>query len=211
MPVSKVTISPEFTELAALVGQALDKWSHVEMELASLFRYLTDIPDQMVAHVAMASIQSFDARVQVCNNLMDVVTTSPLHEAYWKWLYNRLTKLAKKRNEIAHFTIVGWETEWLKDEPTPPEKVLWRVVPYFSLGRMIITRNNHNEGLSAVQLNERTALFHELWGQVAWLRAEIQVLKGKLKANQIPVPDRVQELRDIASQTPTDTPPPPQP
>lgn len=210
MGVSKISISPHFAELAGLAGQALDQWSHVELELASLFQYLTKMPDAMIAQVAVASIKSFDARVQVVNNIIGLVGLPQLHRDYWKWLYNRLTKLAKKRNEIAHFTIVEWgeDDDMLRKGS---EKTIWRLVPYFSLGRMVM---EHSEGLSAKQIRERGQLFNTLYRDVAWLRFEVQMRRGKPKsrpkANPIPVPDRVLELRAEASRTPKGKRRPPQ-
>lgn len=97
------------TFIATRVGQALHSWSTVELELAWLFTIITEIPDRRISQVAFAAIVSFDARVQMCNSIMPLVTMNDVHRRYWTWLYNRLTKKVKKRNELAHFTIVIWE------------------------------------------------------------------------------------------------------
>lgn len=180
------------TFIATRVGQALHSWSTVELELAWLFTIITEIPDRRISQVAFAAIVSFDARVQMCNSIMPLVTMNDVHRRYWTWLYNRLTKKVKKRNELAHFTIVIWENE------TGAQSV--RLVPYYSEGSQIFQQNN---GLSIDQIEERDQSFTTLQSHLAWLRAEMEVLKGLLLINPLPIPDRVHELRNEVSPKPS--------
>lgn len=155
----------------------------------------------MMAQVTMASIVNFNARLQVCNNIMPLANLTALHLRYWQWLYNRLTSLSKKRNEIAHFTIVEWTDVHGKNG-------VYRLVPYFSMGRLVL---DTGEGLSLAQVRERGETFNTLMYHTSWLRAEVQVLRGIIGANPIPTPDRVRELDTPDDQTPKETPPPRQP
>lgn len=194
------------SRLTEEVGEALHQWSMVEIELATLFEVASEMPNHNAAQATMAAIVSFEARLQVCHAVLAFYELSDLHSRYWTRLFNRLSKKAKKRNELAHFAVISVEAE----EGAP----IWLLMPYFSLGQLALKhrRKGHiGDGLSAEQIRERAVSFHLLMEQVAWFRAEIQVMQGRLEANLRPVPGLALEIQNEAAPTPKGRPSPRQP
>ena len=191
-----VQMDPGYNELTDLVGQSLQAWSTVETRLGIMFHIVTDVPSDM-AHAIMATIVSFKARIQVCNAAFRFVDMSDIHRAFWNSLYNRLSKQYDRRNELAHFSII--------QDGQKNGRLLWWVVPYFSIGSL---PDCMDKRLSAADIRLRIALFNKLANEIMWLDYEMIVRRGRLAANPLPIPDRVQELSAQAAQTPKGTQPP---
>jgi len=194
----------EHSKLTDEVGQALHQWSLVEMEVANLFEVTSGMPNHNAAHAAMAAIVSFEARLKVCHSVLAFFELGTLHATYWQRLYHRLLKKLKKRNELAHFSVLCIGS---------PGDETWRLVPYFSIGRWVLdqhTTGKPQQGLSVEQIRERALSFHQLMKDVVWFRYEMQVRLGTLSGNPLPAPDLALQLRAEGVQTREDGPRQPQ-
>jgi hypothetical protein len=163
MPISRIIPAyPEHSEFAQAVGEALHQWSMVELELATLFERVSGIPNRDAAQAAMAAIVSFNARVQVCQAVLAFWELSEDERSAWSALVKRMTNMLKKRNALAHFTILAMETE--------DGKQIWQLFPYFSLGQLAtnnLKQDHIMDGLSLQEIRSRGVNFHLLGNALA--------------------------------------------
>lgn len=186
----------DHAKFTTAVGEALHQWSMVEMQLASLFVVISRMPDYTAGQAAMAAVVSFEARLQVCNAVLMFLDLSDFQSKYWTRLFNRLLKKLKKRNELAHFSIV---------ELHGPEGIDRRLMPYFSVGNAAVTHKRRGVigvSLTLEEVRLRGIHFHLLAEEVAWFTREMQIVVGTHSTNDGPVPDLVHQLRSEGDQTP---------
>jgi hypothetical protein len=138
--------------LLKAVGAALHNWSTVEIQLSTLFAALSDIPDQKKAHALFAAILSFEARLAVCDRLMELESLDELHGLMWTKMSARLSKFYKKRHEVAHFTI-----GYVGDEEV--------INPFYTQEKWIFGKVRH---LTVAQIRERSEKFIQLHMAVGW-------------------------------------------
>lgn len=138
-------------ELAIAIGHALSAWTSVEMALADLFEQVSGLPT-VKAHILMASIVSFDARMAVCNALMndsdDFRDVLPL----WHKVGERILKGYKSRHQIAHFSFLGNEQGV-------------SISPYFSIGNAFLGKTKN---LGVAEISHKRERFDELKTAVYW-------------------------------------------
>jgi len=171
------------------IGNALDAWSRVEHSLESLFVALTSA-DVWDAHLIMASIVSFDARLKICNTLMGRHRKNFKTVERWDALYNKLDRKYRKRSELAHGSVVQLN-----------DKTVW--IPYYSTGqsmREMVLKPPEEVGLpphlSTKEIEERALGFRKLAGALSDfnldLRAEQEQLRASRaqEADQAPPPDQ---------------------
>lgn len=186
------------------VGRALNAWTEVEKELEPLFSVLSGA-DDLAGQITMASILSFKARIQVCNNLIPGLFPTPDLKARWTNLFNRMARKMDRRNELAHFSVVAMN---LVDEG----KIRASLVPYYSPGGASIQfqRNADNyfgpylEGLTAKQIREREVVFRKLASDLAAFVRDAQAHKTQLRAALAQLRDQHQAPENPSDQTPTD-------
>ena len=173
--------------LLRTVGASLSNWSLVELQLATLFTALTDMPDQNKANALFATIISFETRLAVCDRLMLLENVDELHSEMWVKMPARLSKFYKKRHELAHFS-VGWDPS---GEPT---------IQPFSTAEKIIYEKVRT--LSLEQIRERSAKFIELHMAAGWFAS--CAFWRRVKSHEGPRPETgepplVPRLRELAT------------
>ena len=98
------------------VGRAFGIWQHVEMQLFRIYARLVRPESAEVASAAFHSVINFNTRLGMTNAAAHVALADSLALAVWHPLYNRAGRLAKRRNELAHFAVV-----YGVNPPTPSE------------------------------------------------------------------------------------------
>ena len=196
--------SDSTNELMLAVATALDAWSRIEFTLEGIF-VLASGMDGERGCIVMASIVALEARLQVCNNL---IRTGPLPDnlkLFYSRFYNKTRKEMKKRNELAHFTIIT------SGGLIPKEA---KLLPYFSLGRIALQVTDdvvNLTELNTANIKERAERFADIGAALRWLHGQMLVEQGKSQENRAPVNDLVQHFLRPDDQNPKENEPQPQP
>ena len=133
------------------VGRCLEKWAWVETNLALLMMGLMRHRRGNLVGAAFHSAVSFRAKLK----MVDAIAQQTLAGQWlqnWDKLRDRIRRRSEKRNQIAHFHLMG------HGKPTAPLEM--RLHPYWSITRNLPAPKN--EGLTAEQLHQRADLFTEL-------------------------------------------------
>jgi hypothetical protein len=182
--------------LAHAVGYCLAAWSGVEGQLHEMFLRQVIFRSRnknkwVMARFVWSAIISFEGRL----NMLDGSITGNLWQLDtrkykkvkddWRLIYNYIGKRVSLRNEIAHGTMVNFNTEMM-------------IVPY-------ATSHPWRDGISIQAINDRAKLFIELDFALQWLSLCLSALwKPSLKRhvlNQRPTPDLVLRLRAEAARS----------
>lgn len=191
---------PDSTQdLMASVGEAINAWSGVEWALDGLFGSISGT-DGLRSSIIMASIIALEARLQVIDNLLAQFKIRDELRTFWNRSYNRIKKQARKRNELAHFTVVN---RFEQGDPTGPV-----LLPYFSVGKLgmapVKSGVPQMKELRISDIQYRATVFNELAAALRWFNCELGVELGKREANQLPATDLVQQLLRPDDPTPTE-------
>jgi hypothetical protein len=132
------------------VGRCLEKWSWVEVNLAILLAGLLGGQRSGLIGPAFHAVINFKDKLRMVDEVAKR-TLSGKRLARWETLSSRVDKKAKKRNEIAHASIV------LHGGTAPLEA---RLHPYWTItaGKPA----SKGTGLTVVQLEQRAESFTEL-------------------------------------------------
>lgn len=88
------------------VGRAFGLWQRVEMQLFRIYARLIRPDNAEVASAAFHSVVNFNTRLGMTNAAAHVALAGNSALSLWNPLHNRAGRQAKKRNELAHFTVV---------------------------------------------------------------------------------------------------------
>jgi len=111
--------------------------------------------DGAKAAAVFGSIVAFDARLRVVDTLVCMELKDSEHLPVWSRLATRLAKFYKKRHELAHFSVIKYQT----DLPDGDGKIRVEFQPYYSLASAITGRN---KTLSSAEIELRIRHFEEL-------------------------------------------------
>lgn len=114
-------------ELYQLIGRCLDAWSMVEVHLSMLFMALHDRPTgKSPLRFAFDSVQSLEVRLSMVHaSVINDERNNGLFAERWNTLYNKITRFARKRAQLAHFSLVA--------EVYDPPMSQFVVQPFFTL------------------------------------------------------------------------------
>lgn len=170
-------------ELARAAGHALSAWTIIELRITGLFLSLSTVTDSNKGYLIIDAIISFDARVKIVSELVAASDWPSEETAMWSALVNRIQRHQKRRNELAHFTII---------HTSDGKKTKAVLAPYYSSGKAMRGEKQH---LSVDDIWARHAKFKELAVMTAWFDdyATRHGLKPALPSLHEPAP--VQELR----------------
>jgi hypothetical protein len=135
------------------VGRGIEAWSWVELNLCILLEGLLGQRRDNLIGAAFYAVVNFGSKLEMVDAVAQLTLRGKRLRA-WDALYERIRKKSKKRNEIAHFSIV-LHGNALSDDPLEP-----RVHPYWSVNKG--TQVRKNEGLTPKQLEERARSFIDL-------------------------------------------------
>jgi hypothetical protein len=107
------TIEERTHDLYTAVGYALSRWSAVEWELCNLFvRCMTAMISDAPVSQAFWAVLAFEAKLKMAHAVISRrCKDKPDYLSQWTTIHNRLTAQSKKRNKIAHGTVMQWEWE----------------------------------------------------------------------------------------------------
>jgi hypothetical protein len=184
------TAPDEIACLKYAIGEALQQWSRVEAALTFCFGDLTGLGrcGRPYSRIIFGSIINMDARVKLMNQLVRASDILPDGRDAWPWLYNRLMRANKGRNQVTHATIVEFSKNGESDGVS--------LVPYFvSQGHTL-----RHVRLSAKQIMQRSDLFRELGDHIWWLRSQFPLPEGTPGGGPVPIPEKVARALHLARQ-----------
>jgi hypothetical protein len=182
--------------LSHAVGNCLMAWAQVEHTLHE--KFVTQLVRQsrnkqrfVIARAVWSAVISFEARLRMVDaaiggTLFQLETKRcKLVASDWRLLKNYTARMSSLRNEIAHGTMMNFDNKEMK------------IVPY-------ATAIPFREGISIIEVYDRTNLFNELdkalnWHDLAFSSLWKPPLR-RLVLNQQPIPDLILRLRAQAAQ-----------
>lgn len=164
-------------ELLLFVGKCINAWSMIEWNMAHLFMSLHDkLDDPGALRHVFSGVVSFEVRLAMLNlTVQNDKRLSPRFITSWNALFNKLSKSARKRNEVAHFTIA------VNHEDIVNPKI--RLYPFWS------GMTDPGLGLSAKDLAERLASFHALSKRVERFWWHILLVRKQRVECHMPITD----------------------
>lgn len=103
---------PEVDEIAKAVGFAISKWGEIEGNLCSLYAAALRIPVYASAREAFYSIISFQAKIKVVDACFKMeFAAEPDLISDWSTFKKDAVKVSKKRNELAHGSVMVVNTD----------------------------------------------------------------------------------------------------
>ncbi len=169
----------DYQEFCLWIGHALSQWSLLESELAFLYAVAMRVRELGVAVESFYASQSFQTNLKQ----VDVVVKIALREhpeqlAVWTNLYNRLTKLQQRRNQIAHGRVFGITMN--SQDKALSEYYGVRLVPFY--GRL---RVNQPEPLPQIRIEKLKAYepidlaqLHEIIERIGKATTDIGIFTG---------------------------------
>ena len=179
---------PDYDTVLRAVGAALHNWSLIELQLSNLFSVISDPRDQRKAHAVFAAVLSFDARLAICDRLMDLEEADELEKEMWTKLSARISKYYRKRHELAHFT--------LNHGAQSPA-----IQPFYTVEKWAFDKVRY---LSEEEIRERSRKFIELAQALPWFGAQAFQRRGPSQQPLEPKPEEpplVPRLRELATQS----------
>jgi|CXWL01.1.fsa_nt_gi hypothetical protein len=184
-----MTSQDQRTEIFVALGTALDAWSAVERAVEALFAAISGT-EIIVSHTIMASIRSFESRLELCTNMIALMKPAGAYRGFWNKCCRKIRDYELDRNQLAHFTIV--------EQCGPGAKPA--LVPYFSAGRMALNviqkgkRKHKIADLNAQDIVERAQRFGALAYAIEWLGLELHVAMDMMKENPLQPNDLAREF-----------------
>lgn len=106
MPTKPDSRTPPLADMLVAIGSALSNWQHVEAQVARVcLALITTDKKHRAASAAFHSVLSFRTKLDMTTAAAMMALDEP-NLAEWRTLANRLDRKAKKRNELAHFSLV---------------------------------------------------------------------------------------------------------
>lgn len=121
------------------LGAAALAWNYVESEIAELFCTSLGCSTSMNPYyrsvvATFYAIVSFDAKLKATDAALTyTIFEHADEEAAWVTLRNKINRSKKVRNNLAHYTLVGWDQNkpgkryWLQPEPRNPAGLMAHV------------------------------------------------------------------------------------
>lgn len=157
------------------------QWANVELRLMLVFQFVLGIEGE-TADAILSTPRNFEIRSAMIHNVMRIRLKDMAALDDWNLVYNHLTKLAGKRNEIAHATMI--------DDGKVGAIVL---KPYFTI---FGDRRPH---ITLEMIRERARDFTELINTLYWFIPHATPHSGPpdkpLPTFDLPIPDLLLRLR----------------
>lgn len=150
----------EWDEIYLAAGRCLHEWSTVETALTSLFVILHDQKADDYGHplrMAFEVVQSFEVRLAMVAATVEFDKRCADYAPHFNGLKNKLDRAARKRAEVAHFSII-----WRQPPNKPP---VFAIKPFFTWSRFL-TKTGRSE-LQLKDVEARAEGFRALARRVA--------------------------------------------
>lgn len=204
MPYSEVP--PD--ELFTAIGKCLHAWSGVEQATALLFLSLHDHdhqPDNPL-RAAFEVVQSIEVRLAMIHaSVVHDSRSAPLFKAKWNALYNKLTRLSRKRAQVAHFAIVAHNSQ---SPSTGETRTEFKVQPFFTYTNMVARTGPAM--LTRAQLHAREESFNRTQSRIMGFCRYLWIVRGRPAAFDQLEADPARLLDSGCDRTPKDDESPPQ-
>jgi len=173
--------------MISAIGECLMAWATAEAQLYFLFTaqmvHQSENPQRyIVAGNVWSAIISFETKMRVLHGVIDANIKDSTARENWALIYNYVTMMVGKRNEVAHGTIVNVDDKEIVLQPFQ-----WHIP-------------HKRKALSLVQLKKRTADFVELHDTLAWISLQFSLLVKPCPKMHQPTPDLVLRLQKQAAQ-----------
>lgn len=187
---------PTVDDLYMVVGKCLHAWSNVELNLSMLFMALNDHPrDNHHLRAAFDAVQSLEVRLSMIHaTIIHDPRNSGIFTEKWNSLYNKISRTARKRAQVAHFTIIA------HSRLGRPETATLKLQPFFTLTSMMTNASM----LTYDQLCIREQSFRRLASRIIRFCRYLWIVRQQFPEYDEPTIDPVHLLDAQFSQNPTD-------
>lgn len=164
---------PDATPIYKVTGKTIASWAGVELQVSSLFNALMKHP---LAPVIWDRIRSFEAKMQMLNDVANRTIKNDEIRRDWRLLYAEVIALSAKRNRVAHATMVH-------------NGHVAAMQPFYSL------ENQNREPLQGADIDAFCKQFIETFMALSWLTKIVEALASPHQEFAEPTPDLVHRLR----------------
>jgi hypothetical protein len=197
MDFSSQPLAVQTNTLLLAVGNCLMAWATLEQTLCHLFvsqvvRQSRNKQRFVIAKGIWSEIISFEARLRMTTAAINGSLFKLEERRYltakndWKLLSNYVARMSSLRNEIAHGTLMNFDSKEMK------------IVPY-------ATTIPFKNGISIQEVFDRSQLFNELESAVSRFTSDLSLLWQprirRIVSKQLPIPDLLLRLRDQAARS----------
>lgn len=158
---NSLSLAQQRIHLSHAAGECLMAWATVEHALHDLFgaqiiRQSTNKNRYFVARIIWSTVINFDVRLRLVDATIEANFSKMKSRSYiqakkdWHLLYIYTISMSKKRNEIAHGTMMNYDNKEM------------RITPYATA---IPVRN----GVRFEEVLQRILQFNELFGSISWI------------------------------------------
>lgn len=161
-------------DLERMAGKCLKIWTLVEIELCRIFVHLNGQHAEPAKPIGIAfdAIRSLETRLAVLNTLViaDPQTDDGRFREAWHSIYLKIMRLAKKRNEVAHFGIFRNQLAGKR------QHLAYLLHPFSTVTNWYSANPPHP--LSFDMLEARASAFQHLYGRLCLADVYVRALKG---------------------------------
>jgi hypothetical protein len=105
MPPASLTLWDEEERFYGALGKAVTQWQEVEQALAMIFLDAHTQSTRLRANVIFHTVLSFETRLDMVDAALKA-SRGTKFLAKWQTLFNRCSKRARRRNQLAHFGLM---------------------------------------------------------------------------------------------------------
>lgn len=170
-------------EIFCAVGKCLRAWSGVEHSLTQLYCSLNDVSHSAftTVQVTFEAIHSFEIRLSLTNEVIKYDQRNEgIFQKQWNGLHNKISKMSRKRNQVAHFDIVV-------HRDSENETIEVKLHPFFTL-RGLVTSTGATP-LTANDILSREKSFIDLGDRISRFSTFVEISRGRQQVGSRPITD----------------------
>lgn len=175
-------LAQESHSIKLAFAECLLQWAQVEWFLSVILQrtlapgVLIQPPHGMIGFTIWSNIVNFESRLKTLNAiLLSRIQLADLKKI-WLGLYTRVSKRSRRRNKIAHASLMRYQTA---------DKINFFLIPYSS------PANPKEEKLTANCIREITASFQEMCIALDWLTESLSVDLAQLEERLKQAPELI--------------------
>jgi hypothetical protein len=176
------------------LGCAIAQWGYVEGQLLRIALECVNIPDRQAMAISYHSVENFRSKLAMCDNLVAHRFAKSAGFQKWDSAEKRTSKLASKRNKIAH----GWHKLYINN--TAGRR--WAIVPLHQVDGQLLHADGEKPPDGAICLRDLVAIRLDFHGLTTQLCNVYEVLCGRPAPfpESQEQPENLPTLRQITNQ-----------
>lgn len=181
----KIVSDEDATPIKVRMADCVIAWAQVEIAMSTLFSVILETDDKL-SYIIWDSIRSFESKLEALTNNVSYRIKDETIKRVWPKLAGKISKYAKKRNEIAHSCLTYCDGKYY-------------LTPYFSIGRI---QENQAVFFTIDDLDKRILMFYELEEALSWVLLLAMREKKGSEEPLPPMPCLINRFQNLSAQIP---------